>query len=150
MSNTRFVGGHVLNFTKIALVASLICFGVPVLAQTYDCKITSTTWGGWVSERYIFVVDEAQNKATAYDGIIHHMHAKPIPVQVKEITDRAVRLRWGVKGIPADNKATGSSMGTLDLKYSAVINKQKRTLLVNGTVMNGGGGSSGEGRCSVK
>ena len=62
------------------IVFRALCFSLAAVistgataAQTFDCKITETGRGGWVTERYIFKVDLAKNKATVLDGLVNHM-----------------------------------------------------------------------------
>lgn len=105
---------------------------------------------GWVGHPAVyFWVNDSETQASVYDAIIKKVRGEPINVTVTENTERAIRMRWTLKKLPSMNRATGASSGTIDMKYSAVLNKKKNTFLVRGTVMNGGGGSSGDGTCSV-
>ncbi|WP_127111656.1 hypothetical protein [Shimia sediminis] len=121
--------------------------------QTFDCKITDTGRGGWVTERYIFKVDLAKGKATALDGLIHYVYENPIAAKISDTNDRTTRLKWHVKGVPSVNRATGSSSGNINLTYTAVLNTKTQEVNVRGTVTSGGGagssGTSGRGTCNV-
>lgn len=129
------------------LLALTTTFSTSVLAETYDCKINKTSWGGWVTERYIFQVDNKRQSVIVLDAISQKHLAGPVATSVKKMTDRSVRFRWTLRDLPAFNRATGASTGTLTITYSGVLNFENNTVLVRGTVVDGGGGSSGEGTC---
>lgn len=142
------------------IVFRALCFSLAAVistgataAQTFDCKITETGRGGWVTERYIFKVDLAKNKATVLDGLVNHMFKQPISAKISDTNERTTRLKWHVKGVPAVNRATGSSSGNINLSYTAILNTKTQEVSVRGTVTTGGGagssGTSGSGTCKV-
>ena len=87
------------------------------------------------------------------DGLVNHMFKQPISARISDTNERTTRLKWDVKGVPAVNRATGSSSGNINLSYTAILNTKTQEVSVRGTVTTGGGagssGTSGSGTCKI-
>ncbi len=68
---------------SITIATLLALAAVPVQANVLDCAIkTGASQNGFISDRYIFEVDEAAGKVTALDGAIQQENGGPIEAKL--------------------------------------------------------------------
>lgn len=77
---------------------ALILLAVPAMAEKgdiYNCTF-KVKRGQWLTEQVVFGIGHASGKATAYDGMIHLAHGKPMPVEIGRDDDSRLILLWTV------------------------------------------------------
>ncbi|UWQ30339.1 hypothetical protein [Leisingera sp. M523] len=114
-------------------------------STTYDCEVKSFTNKGWIPPRVIVVVDNLEQTAQVYDGIIHTVYGEPQSAEVKPRDEKSLFLNWRVEGIPVGNVNT-----TAKAQYSGILNKKNNTLSVRALLSEFGNEPRGRGKCKVK
>ncbi|MFT6676769.1 MAG: hypothetical protein ACJAVM_002974 [Sulfitobacter sp.] len=87
--------------------AAALALPLAAAAETYDCETKNFGRGGWVPERIVLDYDTKAGVGTALDGLIKHLHGKPIPVEWSKRSDTSFIFRWTLKGLKATNGGTG-------------------------------------------
>ena len=103
-------------------------------AQVLDCAIEAgASQNGFITDRYIFEVDEASGTATVIDGVIQHETGKPIPAKLSA-NEKKTGLSWSLKLV----STTGKSVRMM---YRASYIKATKTMQIS--VVPGGGEYAG-------
>lgn len=107
------VKGALMKLLPVLATTASLLFPVLSQALTLECSIADTgAGGGYITELYVFQLDEASGKALAADGWIMHYFDAPIPAKVTDDTAKKLVFSWSLK-------MTNSSSQQLNLRYRA-------------------------------
>ena len=122
-----------------AAAALLAAVSGPAAALTLECRVDAgATGGGYVTDVYVFRVDDATGQALAADGWIQHYHGTPIAAKVSEDTAKKLVLTWTLQ-------MTNSTGQQTKMQYRASYFRQTGKITVR-AVPGGGYSNSFEGR----
>jgi hypothetical protein len=129
---------------KTMLFTTLLALtALPLQARVLDCAIkTGASQNGFITDRYIFEIDEAAGKATGLDGAIQEINGGPIEAKLSA-NDKKLGVSWSLKM----TTTTGKS---IRMMYRASYVKASNAVQIS--VQPGGGEYSGgfEARGSCK
>lgn len=112
------------------------------MAKVLDCAMATTqSSGGWVTDRYIFDIDEAVGSVQANDGLIQSVHGGPMVAKLLDSSAKKMVVTWTVQ-------MTNSSGQQTKMQYRAAIFRGDKTITVTATP--GGGYSNrfeARGKC---
>ncbi len=123
----------------LCLLASLL--PTAALAQSYECTRTQMARGGWVSNTFIFLLQNNGNQAQMIDAYINDVHGKPIAVDVKKVSGNRYRMKWTVRNVKVRNDGTGI------LSHTFIYNDAKKTFKISGRLHGFDNVISGGGTC---
>ncbi len=133
-----------MTLRLLALSAALLAIPTISQALTLDCKVTPTNaTGGYVTERYIFEVEEGASEAIVSDGLIFYFNNdQPLTAKVSESTAKKLVFSWTVQ-------MTNSSGQMTKMQFRAAYFKAEGSLTVR--AVPGAGYDNqfeGRGRCT--
>lgn len=124
----------VIVMKNIILATVLTMGALPLQASVLDCTINAgASQNGFITDRYIFEVDEAAGKATALDGAIQQINGGPIDAKLSA-NDKKLGVTWTLK-----MKATTGQV--IRMMYRASYVKATRAVQIS--AMPGGGDFAG-------
>jgi hypothetical protein len=137
-----FAGEGSLRFGKSGLYLSVMLCAGSAQAATFDCAIKAgADSGGWITDRYVFDVDDAAGSAQAADAIAQHFTGGPVNARLTDSTSKKIVISWGVQ------MTNGSGQQT-KMQYRAAIFLADKSVIV--TAAPGGGYSNrfeARGKC---
>lgn len=79
------------------LGAVLAVVPLGAMALTLDCAVKPGNLNkGWITDRYIFDLDEGSGAVTVMDGVINYFEKKPIEGVLVKRTDKQIVVAWQV------------------------------------------------------
>jgi hypothetical protein len=113
-------------------------------ALTLECKVPATNGGGgYVTELYIFEVNEENGEAIVADGWIMHVHDAPIPAKISDNSKKKLALTWNL--VISNNSGQQTKM-----QYRAAYYKDTKEVVVRAVPGGGYGGTfEGRGKCKT-
>ncbi len=134
-----------MSFRFFSLFAFFMSFSFSAQAagKLYDCEINDFGTG-WMGPRMIISVDESEQTAMVFDGIIAEVVEVPVPAQVSRRSESSLRLNWTVKNIPVSNVNTKETA-----KYKAILNTRTHKVTVSVQLNYFDNEPRGTGKCKV-
>jgi hypothetical protein len=131
-----------MNFSAVCLFVVSLGMACPTMAKVLDCAMATTqASGGWVTDRYIFDIDDAAGSVQAIDGLIQSVHGGPMVARLADNSAKKTVVTWTVQ-------MTSSSGQQTKMQYRAAIFNGDKTITVTATP--GGGYSNrfeARGKC---
>ncbi|MCL6284791.1 hypothetical protein M3P21_14740 [Ruegeria sp. 2012CJ41-6] len=133
-----------MNQLRLSIVtgALLLANGAFAGQTVYDCEIGSQEKYGWISERMVFLVDDADQSVMVIDAIVKHVKGGPIPATVRSVKNGKYKLKWTLRNIEARQ---GSYTG----KYSATLDTSKAKVSTRASISGTDNRPSGHGKCKI-
>lgn len=115
----------------------------------YHCVYKVHGQGGFLSEKAIFLVDEAKGTAKALDNLVSDFHKKPIPAELSHPTTKRIQLDWKIADVPITTSTNQNF--EVNIAYKATINVTNNTSKVRARIDRElTNNLSASGRCKVK
>lgn len=129
----------------LAALAGLIGLagtGVAAEVATYDCAVTSLEGRGFVSDRVVFSIDPAQNRAKVIDGTVYYVHKEPIDAVLNKENGGRYRLKWQVKNIK-------SGSNSFNVDYTLTFRQSQSAVSIRANVKGFDNRPTGSGSCKL-
>ena len=126
----------------LILAAALAVLPSLASALTLECTMKRTAaGGGYITETYVLLQDEAKGKALAADGLIQHFNGGPIDAKIAEDTAKKLVMTWTLT-------ITNSTGQPAVMRFRASYFKATQQITIR--AMPGGFDNSFEGRGTCK
>ncbi|WP_152612937.1 hypothetical protein [Tateyamaria sp. ANG-S1] len=126
---------------RFLLACAVVCgFSTPALALDLVCNVRDTG-DGFISPVIVFRFPDNGGKTEVFDVFIREVYEKPIPARVRQRRDGSYVLTWRISNLPA--RPRPATIG-----YRAVLNAQRNTVQVTGSLRGVTNSINGRGQCA--
>lgn len=110
------------------LILAALPFGLASTAaeaKVLDCKVTPIQNEGWLTDRYVFSIDEAKGTVMVDDGLIEYFNKGPIAGKLVENSDIRIAVTWELM---TSNQSGQRSKMTFRGTYFVKLNQFQLTM----------------------